>query len=70
MSVAEIKAAIDALTLRELDEVSSHVRKRRWEDTPERRAELGRIRDEMEAGQEISLNELRRRHSERAAEGE
>ena len=62
MSVAEIKAAIDQLKPQEQEEISRHLRRLRWGDTPERRRELAEIMDEMDAGKKLSLDELKRRH--------
>lgn len=70
MSVTEIKTAIDRMTPEEREAVSAHLRRKRWEDTPERRAELSRIMDEMDAGKKVSLEELKRRHAERVARSE
>jgi hypothetical protein len=69
MSLAEITSAIDRLSAEERAKVSLHLRRRFCEDTPGRRKELSDIRDEMEAGKQISLDELKRRHRARGARG-
>lgn len=67
MSLAEITSAIDRLSPEERMEVAAHLRRRFCEDTPARRQELSEVRDRMEAGEQVSLVELKRRHAERAA---
>jgi hypothetical protein len=67
MSLADITSAIDRLTPEERAKISLHLRRRFCEDTPARRKELSAIHDEMEAGKQVSLAELKRRHKARSA---
>lgn len=69
MSVAEIKAAIDALSDEERIFVSAYLRRRMEEDSAAGRAELTAIRDEMEQGKKFSFEQLKKRHEELSAEG-
>ena len=69
MSLAEITSAIDRLSPEERAAVSLHLRRRWPDDTPERRAELTAIRDEMEQGRRVTLADLKKRHEELSAHG-
>jgi hypothetical protein len=67
VSLAEITSAIDRLSAEERAKVALHLRRRFCEETPSRRKELSALRDEMEAGKQVSLAELKRRHKARSA---
>lgn len=68
MSVADIKAAIDALSPQELKDVSAHLWRKRWTDSPELKAEMTAIADEMERGIGYSRGDLEQRYESRVAE--
>lgn len=70
MSVAEIKTAIDRMNREELKEVAAHLRRKRWEDSPERRQELSDARDAMERGEKYSLVDLKKLHEDLMAKGQ
>lgn len=59
MSPAEINSAIDRLSPEERLAVSMHLRRRFCEDSPERSEEISAIMDEMEAGNQFTLVQLR-----------
>lgn len=69
MSLAEIKAAIEALTEEERIFLAAYLRRRIDEDSPSRREEIAAIRDEMAGGRRFTLEQLKKRHDELTADG-
>ncbi|MEO5959940.1 MAG: hypothetical protein ABIZ49_11605 [Opitutaceae bacterium] len=69
MSLGEIKAAIEGLTDEERIFLAAYLRRRIDEDSPARRTELAAIRDEMDQGRRFTLDQLKKRHEELAADG-